>query len=200
MDENLTVLKPFGPSIAKFNLPQKIIDNINSHVDKVIKNKDKIKKLDYGSNLAGQVKQEFILEKEIIDKGLGSFLFKAIKKYIYQASNQNIKEVIYKSLWIVRQFENEYNPLHMHTGHISGVCYLKIPKSFGEKSQMNKKKNPNGCIVLTHGSEQFLCPSIKTITPKIGEFYLFPHYMLHSVYPFKGTGERRSLSFNAFLK
>ena len=43
------------------------------------------------------------------------------------------------SSWIVRQFENEYNPIHTHGGHISGVGYLKLPTNFGETFQDNKK-------------------------------------------------------------
>ena len=36
------------------------------------------------------------------------------------------------------------------------------------------------------------------ITPKVGDFYFFPHYLMHLVYPFSGTeDERRSISFNA---
>ena len=33
---------------------------------------------------------------------------------------------------------------------------------------------------------------------KVGDFYLFPNYMMHAVYPFADTNEeRRSVSFNA---
>jgi hypothetical protein len=35
--------------------------------------------------------------------------------------------------------------------------------------------------------------------PKIGDFYLFPNYMMHTVYPFYGNEERRSISFNATI-
>ena len=36
------------------------------------------------------------------------------------------------------------------------------------------------------------------IIPKVGDFYFFPNYLMHHVYPFKGTKEeRRSISFNA---
>ena len=38
------------------------------------------------------------------------------------------------------------------------------------------------------------------IKPKVGEFYFFPNYMMHTVYPFKETDEeRRSVSFNAYV-
>ena len=36
--------------------------------------------------------------------------------------------------------------------------------------------------------------------PKVGDFYFFPHYLMHTVYPFKGTKEeRRSISFNGLI-
>jgi len=36
------------------------------------------------------------------------------------------------------------------------------------------------------------------IKPKVGEFYFFPHYLMHVVYPFNSSDEeRRSISFNA---
>ena len=44
----------------------------------------------------------------------------------------------------------------------------------------------------------FLSNSTYTIEPKVGDFYFFPNYMMHLVYPFAGSDEeRRSISFNA---
>ena len=44
----------------------------------------------------------------------------------------------------------------------------------------------------------FLSESYLSIKPEVGDFYFFPHYLMHTVYPFKGTkDERRSISFNA---
>ncbi|SVC43121.1 uncharacterized protein METZ01_LOCUS295975, partial [marine metagenome] len=36
--------------------------------------------------------------------------------------------------------------------------------------------------------------------PKVGIWYLFPANLRHLVYPFKGTGERRSFSMNMNTK
>ena len=42
--------------------------------------------------------------------------------------------------------------------------------------------------------------STYTVTPKVGDFYFFPNYLMHTVYPFSGTNdERRSVSFNAMI-
>ena len=44
----------------------------------------------------------------------------------------------------------------------------------------------------------FNCNSTFTIEPKVGDFYFFPNYLMHTVFPFKDTNEeRRSISFNA---
>ena len=46
----------------------------------------------------------------------------------------------------------------------------------------------------------FLSESSMFIKPVVGDFYFFPHYLMHSVYPFKGSEEeRRSISFNATI-
>ena len=38
------------------------------------------------------------------------------------------------------------------------------------------------------------------IKPKVGDFYFFPHYLMHTVFPFRGSDEeRRSISFNATI-
>ena len=43
--ENFEVLKPFGPSIVKIKMPNKMISEINEYVDKVIRDENKIKEL-----------------------------------------------------------------------------------------------------------------------------------------------------------
>ena len=46
----------------------------------------------------------------------------------------------------------------------------------------------------------FLSKSCIKFKPEVGNFYFFPNYMMHTVYPFTGTDEeRRSISFNAVI-
>ena len=55
-------------------------------------------------------------------------------------------------------------------------------------------------LTLLHGHRAFLSDSQFKITPQVGDFYIFPHYLMHTVYPFKDTDEeRRSISFNAVI-
>ena len=203
MENNIIVLRPFGPSIAKVTMPKEIVERLNKYVDETIANESKSKELDYGVHLAGNVKQEFRLEQKFIDEcGWGQFLANSAATWIYQSLGRQKKITKFNliSSWIVRQFDNEYNPLHVHGGHISGVGYLKVPKTFGKLKQDNKAYNNNGNLNLVHGSRMFLSKSIYNIEPKVGDFYFFPNYLMHTVYPFNGTDEeRRSISFNALI-
>ena len=103
------------------------------------------------------------------------------------------------SSWVVRQFENEFNPTHWHGGHISGAGFLKVPKNLGKINQdKTQTKYKGGSLQFTHGARMFLSQSIMTVVPKVGDFYFFPNYLMHHVYPFRDTKEeRRSISFNA---
>jgi hypothetical protein len=202
MSENqITILRPFGPSIAKVKLPNELIDSLNDYIDKTILDEEKIKQLDHGDKLEGNVKQEFKLEDEFLkSSNLLEFLGKSTANWLKHSDNTTITSFNVLSSWIVRQFKNEYNPLHFHGGHISGVGYLKLPKDFGKTYQTSKKNNTNGKIALVHGSKMFNSKSILTIKPEVGDFYIFPHYLMHTVYPFASNEEeRRSISFNALI-
>ena len=106
---------------------------------------------------------------------------------------KKVKNVSIINFWVVRQFNNEYNPVHYHDGHISGVGYLKVPKFI---SKNNKKVNTDGTIDFINGNKMFLSDSIFNLQPKVGDVILFPNYLMHTVYPFKSNEERRSFSFN----
>jgi hypothetical protein len=195
----MEISKPFGPSIAKVIIPEEIILSMNNYVEEIITNKKKSDDLDFGINLAGNVQQEFRLDVEFMKKNnWAEFLGKSCQKWLIDGHNISLKKFDIISSWIVRQFKNEYNPIHYHGGQISGVGYLKVPKDMGQAIQKNKKVQHNGKLVLIDGSKKFLCNPTFVITPKVGEFYFFPSYMMHTVYPFSDTSEeRRSVSFNA---
>ena len=156
--------------------------------------------MDAGKTLIGNVAQEIFLSQEIIkESGWLSFLANATRTWIKYALNKEITKFNINSSWVVRQFSNQYNPVHWHSGHISGAGFLKLPPTFGKTFQ-NEKKNSNGRLVLIHGSKSFMSDSKYEIIPKVGDFYIFPHYLMHAVYPFKDTNEeRRSISFNAVI-
>ena len=198
-NDEIEVLRPFGPTIAKVKMPQDLIDKLNEYTESVLSDQNKQDELNYGNKLAGNVKQEFIIEKDIMEKiGWGKFLAEGVREWVFKTSNRKITQFNIINSWIVRQFQNEYNPSHWHGGHVSGVGYLKVPKTLGETSQNNKTMNHNGKLEMVHGSKAFLCKPTFRVTPRVGDFYFFPHYLMHAVYPFSQCDdERRSVSFNA---
>jgi len=201
MDESkIDIINPFGPAIAKVKMPENIVNKLNEYVDEIVNNKELSKKFDHGKNLIGNVKQEISLSKEIIEKsGLLSLLANATRAWIKYSLGQDITKFNIDGSWVVRQFSNEYNPVHWHGGHISGAGFLKLPSTFGETFQ-KEKKNLNGKLIMIHGSRSFMSNSKYEVKPEVGDFYIFPHYLMHAVYPFKDTNEeRRSISFNATI-
>ena len=189
----MKVISPFGPKIAKLKFSSKLIKIINSEVDKIISKKKLIKKFDYSDKLVGQVKQELQLPSAFIKKNLEKIINNEVKKYINKSLGKKINNIKIKNFWVVRQFNNEYNPIHYHDGHVSGVGYLKVPKFI---TKNKKKTNTDGTIDFINGSKMFLNESIYNHQPKVGDVLLFPNYLMHTAYPFSSSGERRSFSFN----
>ena len=189
----IKILSPFGPKIAKLKITNNLIKKINLEVSKITDKKKLAKKFDYSRKLVGQVKQEIYLPKSFINRNLKNFIEKNIKKFIKINTGKNPKKIKIKNLWIVRQYSNDYNPVHFHDGHVSGVGYLMIPKLINKRK---KKINTNGTIDFINGNKMFLNESIYNHIPKIGDVLLFPNYLMHTAYPFLGKGERRSFSFN----
>ena len=112
--------------------------------------------------------------------------------------------------WIVSQKENDYIPVHAHdkvasfdnlteSCKISGILYLKVPEQIERNTNdIAIRGGKDGQIVFTGmgGADSFSTTTALNIIPEAGRLYLFPSSLNHQVYPFKGKGERRSLSFN----
>ena len=195
---NGEIFTPFSPKIGKFKLKNQIIKEINIHIDEIIKDENLANELDHSKNLAGQVTQEIKLTNEFLSKGLLNEFANATRAFIHGSEKKKLTKFNLISSWVVRQFKNEYNPIHWHGGHISGVAYLKVPTNLNHKNSKQHIER-NGCIEFIHGNRQFLSSSTYTVTPELGDLYIFPHYLMHTVYPFYGDGERRSVSFNSFI-
>ena len=195
----IKIVKPFGPSVVVTKIPVNTLEMLNKYIDDIVADKKKSADLDHGHKLVGDVTQEFLLEKEIIEKsGWGKFLTGCVSKWMELEMKAKMTKFELLNSWIVRQFENEYNPTHWHNGHVSGAGFLKVPSTFGKHVQKKDKDYHGGSLQLINGTRHFMSPSTVSLKPKVGDFYFFPNYLMHTVYPFKETKEeRRSISFNA---
>ena len=79
----IKLLKPFGPSILKAKIPEEILEKLNNYIDEIIKDEKKSNDLNMGNKLAGDVTQEFLLEKKFMtDSGWLNFLANCTREWI----------------------------------------------------------------------------------------------------------------------
>ena len=210
---NFMVEKHFGPFFGSTILPDEATNALLKMTDKIIDSKNS---KSHGQSLAGVIDKELrIYRSDIETAGMDLMLESIVRSYVthcaknHQMFGDDWKiESFINSAWVVSQYENEYNPLHNHTGcDISGVIYLKTPDVKGRRNIESKKgKHENdGDITFVHtalGNRNFdaLEKGIITMTPQSGLMILFPSYLLHTVWPFIGDGERRCIAFNGVYR
>ena len=107
------------------------------------------------------------------------------------------------ALWINYQRALEYNPIHMHSGDISFVIYLKIPKEIRKEGEvMGPTRNTSypGTINFMYGHKMKFCLTEFVKLPEVGELFIFPAWLPHYVHAFKSDVERISVSGNITFK
>jgi len=189
--------RPFGPFLGRFSIPEKLIAELNAYTDAVAKDRAAQRKADHSPYLAGEVTQEIKVSDDIVNGPLGRYLMEITAAYVHAGTGKRISQFTLKGCWIVRSFAGDFNPPHAHSGHVSGAGYLMVPPQIGTPDGSRKEAMSSGYLNFMHSAGQFLSPGNIEIKPEVGQIYVFPHYLLHSVNPFSGEGERRSFSFNA---
>ena len=125
------------------------------------------------------------------------------------------KQVVTDKLWSVHSYEGDYNPIHDHLTAspmgISFTTWTKVPEQIGKTadgkevedySLYNSSGVIDGYINFTYGLNQTSDPErlrpsqSRYVKPEEGKLLLFPSWMQHAVYPFFGSGERRTVAGN----
>ena len=107
-----------------------------------------------------------------------------------------------KPLWVNYMKAGEWNPSHNHTGDISCVTYLKVPKEISEENEKGEhtkvSNTPSaGRIEFQFGNVGMPYSSGGYIrTPEEKKIFFFPAALSHMVYPFQADAERVSMSVN----
>jgi len=203
--------RPWSDILFETMLPPMVLEKMIEISDKVLADSTRTQ---WGSNLAGQIKEEPLLSPELLKKeNLLDFFGNMVQEYVHQCNLQqapsdqhqhietvkNHIHVTVNSMWIVEQQPGEYNPIHTHTGcDVSAVMYLKAPNFLpSEKTE----RDDDGTIYFIGSSSpktKLNTNSLK-IKPSPGQFFIFPSHLQHTVYPYKTNDNfaRRSVSFNA---
>ncbi len=188
-EPDLALFQPFGPLIARTQLPPALIERLNRYGDQVV---------------GDRPGKEFLVPDEVARDGGEHSLMRQtqalIRRYLAQIDEPDTGAVTIDVFWIVSQGAGTPSPVHFHSCDISGVLYLKTPQLCGEDEELQKtyiSGRQAGYINFLIGGKQRFAKSLVSFRPRVGDFYIFPGFLLHGAEPFRGHGERRSLAFNA---
>ena len=205
MSNEISIARPFGPAIAKAKLSEEMVNRLNTTLTSEL--------YDFSDSLVGKVTQELRFDIEtqqyVTDELKELFIAyhqnaRSVKNIFDTDSSpkRESKELTVHTLaaWYVRQFKHEYNPVHVHSGcTISCVGYLSLPEMIEDEFKEDEKDHhpANGRIEFLFGTAaQHYINGNQIIKPQVGDFYIFPAGLWHTVYPFTSEGERRSFSMN----
>lgn len=196
-------LKPFGPVVLKTYVSEKFLGVVNAAADCVLHDEILSQKQNYANRLAGNVhkeiiplyanlKEEKLVLNEIINKSFEYLRFFYPK--ISEHRKTDLLEI--RNHWVVSQKSGDFNPVHIHGGNISGVVYLKVPGNLKEELAKEDHYPRVGKIEFFDGRRVEFSRNSFCASPETGLTFVFPSWLPHVVYPFRSSGERRSLSFN----
>ncbi len=219
-DLEFDLVKPFGPNLLEAQLPDQIVSQLLGATDQILADKERES---WGAHLVGQIREEPRLAEEVMQAhGVLDYLKRLFAEYVIsamyadadQAYKQGVDElrasgryrnptrIEFESAWVISQLPGEYNPIHNHSQtHLASVIYLKVPEQIGTPvSDIPNKLPTDGYIEFVDrsgaGAEQLITCAAR-VRPRAGRIYIFPATLMHLVYPFRGEGERRSISINA---
>ena len=209
-----TLHAPFSPILMEYQIPQPYIDLLNKYGDKISASDKKSKQLDWSDNLVGNVKQEHKIEDHIWHEkpnehlpSLFNWMGACVNLYVKtklkqgdtqdnEAAERGIKKVAMHNSWLVNSIAGDFNPPHMHYGQLSAAGWLKMPESV----EKDKEREHAGWIEFLYGTPAMWIDPKYPVKPHVGQLFIFPNWLLHQVYPFRGKGIRRSISFNVSVE
>lgn len=182
-------------------------DEIN-HLWRCIKSGGKDRK----NRLAGNITSSNLIEDEgnlFFDNILSKFIEKYMQEYpIYidhaVRLNSSNKPLILMEMWVNRQKQYEFNPLHHHYGLFSFVVWMKIPTNWTDQKEIPFAKESNSPESISNFSFAYSNilgelndHNIAMSSETEGGLVFFPSALKHQVYPFFNCEEERiSISGN----
>lgn len=202
--------------MLQHRLPDQVVTTLNDYLDKLRQNKQRESA---GSSLVGQIHQGEQLVMDYKDLKLIPFtrivesLAAAYLRHFVEQTKSPLraKKISMDKLWSVHSFEGDYNPIHDHTTAapmgISFTTWTMVPEQIMQSSDervnlYDSSGAIDGYINFIYGLNQVSDPErlrpsqSRYIMPEPGKLLLFPSWMQHTVYPFFGQGERRTVAGN----
>ena len=204
-DEEIGVFSPPNHGFLQKRLSDKEMDFLWRCIDN--------RKGSHKSKLAGQIHESNVLVdksdwfylntiKPLMKKYYESF----IRSPAYHIPTNQYHPCYLHSFWVNYQKQNEFNPLHDHSGIFSFIIWMKIPTKHEEQ---NKNPLASGSNSKKISVVEFLYSNILgehetygfEMNPVLeGTMLFFPSKLRHCVYPFYNCDEDRiSVSGNIKL-
>ena len=189
--------------IYQTKLPQDITDRLWRYVDKA--------KVNINDELAGNISESLLLDDE------DDFFMKYVVGPIAQMYTNQIngvtlfqnnfttkpKNISLSRFWVNFQNQNEFNPIHHHSGIVSFVIWMKIPTKYKDQHALPISANSNAAsasdfqfhysdILGNHQDYRILMSPLQE-----GWILVFPSRLRHQVYPYYNCDDQRiSISGN----
>jgi hypothetical protein len=191
-ETGLECFSPFGPMIARLRVPDDLVRQVNRYADDCLVD-----------GRGGELLLPESLVTSSESESLASVTARLIQRYLARLEGTEVSSVRFEQFWVVSQYSGSPSPVHFHSGDLSGVLYLKVPEldpQGGEHDLTYISGRQAGYINFLSGGKQRFAKSLISFKPRVGDFYVFPGWLLHVAEPFEGRGERRSMAFNAFVQ
>ena len=206
--------------VMETQMPEGMVEDLNKYLDEYVEDENRKSLAD---TLVGQITQGEQLLMNNADprlKEYTNFVCGLGADYINFFTQQTgtklkaPKAVAIDETWSVHSYEGDYNPIHDHgTKTIMGISttgWTKVPQQIldqpvagsPEYSLYNTSGVCDGYIAFNYGLNQLMDtdrlrpPQSFVMQPEVGKLLVFPSWLQHMVYPFKGEGERRTIASN----
>lgn len=202
--------------MLQHRLPDQVVTTLNDYLDTLRQNKQR---KSAGSSLVGQIHQgeQLVMDYEDVKlipftRIVESLAAAYLRHFVEQTKSPlRAKRISMDKLWSVHSFEGDYNPIHDHTTAapmgISFTTWTMVPEQIMQSSDervdlYDSSGAIDGYINFIYGLNQVSDPErlrpsqSRYIMPEPGKLLLFPSWMQHTVYPFFGQGERRTVAGN----
>jgi len=206
--------------LMELDIPESFVTQLNEYLDGLLEEEGRVTAAD---KLVGQISEGEQLRMDHnhdLVTGFSEFLCAMGAEYVnafMKGSGQMLdgaRQVTMDELWSVHSYAGDYNPIHDHgTQTIMGIScttWTKVPPQIiqgprpgsQEYGLYNASGESDGCLCFNYGqSSQWDKERLKptqniVVRPQVGRLYLFPSWMQHMVYPFRGEGERRTVAAN----
>jgi len=216
-DHDLRLVAPFSPTIIKATMTGTMVEALNARIDAILGQDGEAAARDWSAHLAGAVSAEIRVTDILLAlPEARDFLYDVARTYAYRCDNTLLHyghydrteelqdkrlEIQIKEAWVNEMVAGDYNPAHYHQGCLfSSVGFLRVPPGYEAEFQADKaRQNTAGCLQFIDSRSAVGVRNLFVVKPVVGEFYLWPSWMLHCVYPFRSPGVRRSFAVNLAL-